>query len=187
MIGSILTLSNPHIGEMIMRCSLAVLILATALLGTLTQAEEKLLTPADLERYSEHIVTGNVRYVYTTEKVLGKTHVDTLFAVEVVVTGAEKGKGIAADQVIFVRTWEVKKRDDPCMISVSSISGWKCHCSPAPWIRRFFFPPRHSATSLRLSSQVSRRNDCLERISTRSENTDICCQPFASGLGWMRQ
>jgi hypothetical protein len=93
-----------------MRFSLPVLMFAAHLIVATAQAEVPLLTPDELRQQSSHIATGKVRNVYTTEKVLDEDYVDTLFAVEVVVTTAEKGPDIVPGQVIFAKAWRMKQR-----------------------------------------------------------------------------
>jgi len=92
------------------------MIIAAAFLTTATavasvHAEVPLLPRVEQQRLAQHIVTGQVRHVYTTEKASHKNHVDTLFAVEVIVNAVEKGEAIKPRQVIFVRTWRMKKRE----------------------------------------------------------------------------
>lgn len=86
------------------------LLLVAAFCAGSIRAEVPLLTPDVLQRDAKHIVTGKVQRVYTTEKQVDKSYVDTLYAVEVVVSAVEKGEGIAADQVIFAKAWQMKKR-----------------------------------------------------------------------------
>lgn len=86
------------------------LLLVAAFIASSIRAEVPLLTPDELQQDAKQIVTGKVQRVYTTEKKLDKSYVDTLYAVEVVVSAVEKGEDIAADQVIFVKAWQMKKR-----------------------------------------------------------------------------
>lgn len=93
-----------------MRMQLVVLIVAMFLVAQPLQAEVPLLKSAELQKLAKHIATGKVQNVYTAEKNLGKGYLDTLFAVEVAVTGVEKGKGISPKQVIYAKAWRMKQR-----------------------------------------------------------------------------
>lgn len=93
-----------------MRLLLPLALLAAFLLATTALAEVPLLTPAEMQKQAGHIVTGKVANVYSTERARDASYVDTLYALEVVVSGIEKGEGIAVEQVIFVKAWQMKKR-----------------------------------------------------------------------------
>ncbi|MFT7642161.1 MAG: hypothetical protein ACI9G1_003918 [Pirellulaceae bacterium] len=101
---------NIRTGESKIRLFLPVLIVAATLLACPVQGEVPLLAPAELQKEANHIVTATVQNIYTTEKVLDNKHVDTLYAVEVAISGVEKGDAIAANQIIFAKAWQMKQR-----------------------------------------------------------------------------
>lgn len=94
-----------------MRTQLALMCFAI-LFATPIHAEVPLLGPAELEREAKYIVSGKVARVYTAEKVLEKGYVDTLYAIEVVVSRIEKGGDIDKSQSIYVKAWRTKSRPE---------------------------------------------------------------------------
>jgi len=93
-----------------MRLLICTSIAIAAFASSTVQAEVPLLGPAELQKAAAHIVTGEVQHIYTKDRALRKDYIDTLFAVEVIVTGVEKGKTIETRQVIFAKAWRAKKR-----------------------------------------------------------------------------
>jgi len=72
-------------------------------------AEVPLRTPDDLKAGSSHIVVGKVLAVYSFDDAVGD-HVTTRSVVEIAVDGLEKGEGLAAGSVVYVKVWQAKSR-----------------------------------------------------------------------------
>lgn len=77
---------------------------------TVLSAQEKPLTPEELEKAAKYIVTGRVERVYTSEKKIDKDSTDALYAIEVSVDKVKKAEGPGRGNTIFVRTWKADKR-----------------------------------------------------------------------------
>ncbi|HSI32305.1 MAG: hypothetical protein ACAI43_03485 [Phycisphaerae bacterium] len=67
--------------------------------------------PDDLQKNATHIVAGKVVAVYATEVPLDREGMtNRLYAIEVTVTKAEKGEGLAEGKVVFAKCWTPAKR-----------------------------------------------------------------------------
>lgn len=75
-------------------------------------ADEKPLSPDELEKTAKFIVIGRVERVYTSEKKISDTQSDTLYAIELNVSKVLKVEGDAAGRVIFIKAWKATKRPD---------------------------------------------------------------------------
>ncbi|NUN49596.1 MAG: hypothetical protein HUU15_12280 [Candidatus Brocadiae bacterium] len=82
---------------------------AVAALCLISFAEVPLMTPEQLKEQASHIVIGKVVAVYSYDEGSGD-HVTTRSIVEVAVEGTEKGEGLAAGEVVYVKVWQAKKR-----------------------------------------------------------------------------
>jgi hypothetical protein len=68
------------------------------------------LSKEDLNKQATHILVGDVRAVYTTEKPGERGFTDRLYCIEVVPTALEKGEGLKEGRVIYARAWTPAKR-----------------------------------------------------------------------------
>ena len=75
-------------------------------------ADEKPLSPDELEKTAKFIVTGRVERVYASEKTISPTRTDTLYAIELNVTKVLKVEGDAAGRTIFVKAWKATKHPE---------------------------------------------------------------------------
>jgi len=87
-------------------------VVAVFLFSTVAVAEIPLLKPAQLSETASQIVTAKVSRVYESSKTIGVGYVDTLYAIEVTVTGVKKGDEMAVGQTVFVKAWQMEKRPD---------------------------------------------------------------------------
>jgi hypothetical protein len=79
--------------------------------GLWAAAEVPRQTPEQLQKNSSHIVTGEVLAVYSYDDKDGDM-VTARHVAEIKVDAVEKGEGLAAGQVVYVRLWTVKKRPE---------------------------------------------------------------------------
>ena len=62
--------------------------------------------PEMLKDNATHIVVGKVQGVYSTEVMKKAEFVDRHYVIEVEVTAVEKGEGVQAQKVIYVKAWK---------------------------------------------------------------------------------
>jgi hypothetical protein len=88
--------------------------LAVAAVAALPAAAERVpLRPEDKRAESTHIVTGMVRGVYSRDKETGSYGpgtVETQFVIEIEIKTVEKGAGLKAGDLVYARSWRLKKR-----------------------------------------------------------------------------
>jgi hypothetical protein len=80
------------------------------------RAELRPRTPKELTEGSTNIVTGRVLAIYTRDvetELAGKGTVETHCVVEIEVEAVEKGDGIRAKDLVYVRCWHLKKHGEP--------------------------------------------------------------------------
>jgi hypothetical protein len=87
-----------------MRPRAALIPIFVALIGTPAPGEVPLLRPDELKDFSTHIVTGEVRRIYTDVENDGH-YERTNGVAEVAVTGLEKGDGLKAGGLVYARFW----------------------------------------------------------------------------------
>lgn len=89
-----------------MRTILMFAVLAASLgLATTILAEKPDTPPELLKKHASHIVTGEVKAIYSRVRMHGKMRV-TSYVAEVKVKAVEKGEGIDKDRLIYVRYWQ---------------------------------------------------------------------------------
>jgi hypothetical protein len=77
-----------------------------------SRAERVPLEPHELAREATHILQGKVAAVYSREietEQYGKGTLETHFVVALQVDGVEKGKGVEAGDLVYVRCWQIKR------------------------------------------------------------------------------
>ncbi len=79
------------------------------------EAERVPLSPEQLKAESTHIVTGEVKGVYSRDvesTLYGRGTVVTQFIVEVEIQEIEKGDGFKKGDLVYARCWSLKKRGE---------------------------------------------------------------------------
>lgn len=91
------------------------LTLSVALVGgivaTLASAAVPPKGPADLKREASHVVVGTAQRVFVhqeTVKEFGGSETRTTYLTQLKVESVEKGAGVAAGDVVYVKTWRHK-------------------------------------------------------------------------------
>lgn len=88
-----------------MRKTLLAAVPLIVLLSTLVARGEKVDTPPEgLRKVATHIVQGEVQAIYTRQEKVGKWKY-TRYVAEVKIAKVEKGKGLAADGLVYARYW----------------------------------------------------------------------------------
>lgn len=83
---------------------LAASLSALALALAPTAPEKADLDPAALRQLATHVLTGEVRSIYTRTEREGSWEV-TRHAAEVAISATEKGEGLATGELVYVRYW----------------------------------------------------------------------------------
>jgi hypothetical protein len=88
------------------------IMLLALLMPTQVTAERVPLSPEALKAEATHIVTGLVKAVYGLDKLstsYGEGTIETDYLLEIEVQTVEKGEGLKPGDLLYVRSWKVKK------------------------------------------------------------------------------
>ena len=88
-----------------MRYRAALVPIFVALLDSRAPGEVPPLLPEELKQSSTHIVTGEVRRIYTHVETVGP-YEQTNGVAEVAITGLEKGDGVKPAGLLYARFWD---------------------------------------------------------------------------------
>src|SRR5688572_9556404 len=92
------------------RIKLAAIAVLLLLATALARAAIPKLSPDELKQRATHIVTGEVRAVYSLESGERPDYADRKFCVELTPSAVEKGEGLKEGRALYVRTWKPAKR-----------------------------------------------------------------------------
>jgi len=95
-----------------MRTNLVIVMIALVSVVS-AKAERVPLSPEDLNKESTHIITGEVKSVYSRDAesdLYGSGTIVTRFIVEIEIKSIEKGDGLKKGEMVYARCWSLKKR-----------------------------------------------------------------------------
>ncbi len=79
-------------------------------LSTIAHGNGERREPERLKADATHVVRGRVEQVYTTEREQADGQKDTLYVIEILVDGIDKGEGLKAGELLYARCWKAKDR-----------------------------------------------------------------------------
>ncbi len=93
------------------KCLILFLALVGGIIATLASADVPPKTPADLKQEASHVVVGTAQRVFVHREVVkkfGGSATWTTYLTQLKVESVEKGAGIAAGDIVYVKTWRNK-------------------------------------------------------------------------------